>query len=239
MRAVSGLAPTTDDDTALRQSLRVGRPGSTSSRVPVWGDPPWLRRAVRQGSTWRITRRGLSGDTRASPCRGLLSRRRTRVPRRPVMVIMDPGSSCPWPGPSGGARGDGGGGPCPRCGSTSRVCQRQTSASSPPKGMEPLTPGTFPLQTGFFLGTAGRDHHRLLGPWARRRLAKWRRAIPPLWQYFVCVCVCVEADEAIASPKNADPDPKSFSPAPGRLLAGPRRDHDGDQGPLWPASLRD
>jgi hypothetical protein len=134
------------------------------------------------------------------------------------MVIMDPGSSCPWPGPSGGARGDGGGGPCPRCGSTSRVCQRQTSASSPPKGMEPLTPGTFPLQTGFFLGTAGRDHHRLLGPWARRRLAKWRRARPPLWQYFVCVCVCV-----CVEPEPGERDRDRGQRAPGLVVGSKGR----------------
>jgi hypothetical protein len=163
MRAVSGLAPTTDDDTALRQSLRVGRPGSTSSRVPVWGDPPWLRRAVRQGSTWRITRRGLSGG---HPCLPL------------------PRSSQSPPNSRSAQAGDGDHGP---------------------------------RQLVSLAGTVWRGARR----W-------WRRAMPPLWQYFSRL---PEADERIFAPKgHGTPDPWDFSPA-NRLFSRDRRK--GPSSPSW------
>jgi len=48
----------------------------------------------------------------------------------------------------------GGRGPCPRCGSTSRVCERksQTSPLRPPKGTDPGPCELFPLQNRHFQG---------------------------------------------------------------------------------------
>jgi len=60
----------------------------------------------------------------------------------------------------------------PRCGSTSCVCEKNATQSSPsrtPKDVNhgPLT--DFHLQISRFQGSAGRDHDRHLGPLARRR----------------------------------------------------------------------
>jgi hypothetical protein len=60
---------------------------------------------------------------------------------------------------------------CPRCGSTSRVCQSKkgTRVHPGPKGREPRTPRTFPLQTGRFVGATMGATTAIADPFAANR----------------------------------------------------------------------
>jgi hypothetical protein len=67
-------------------------------------------------------------------------------------------------GPPASRRRDGGRGAMPRCGSTSLACERRRRVHyGPQRARTPGPCGISPANRPF-LGTAGRDHHRLLGP---------------------------------------------------------------------------
>jgi hypothetical protein len=68
--------------------------------------------------------------------------------------------------------------PCPRCGSTTRICYVADESIPDPKGRESWTPQPFPLQNSPFWGPHEGAIVAILDPLANRRRKVGRRPCP-------------------------------------------------------------
>jgi hypothetical protein len=101
--------------------------------------------------------------------------------------------------------------------------RRQASPSSPPKGTDPDACGLFPCKLAAFVGTTKRAKIAFIDP-RRADAARWLGNEPSHAPVVaVLQAPAKKADETIAAPKGADPDPVGFVRANRPFLGEPGR----------------